>query len=92
MIYTKSTMLRAVKHVIPELEKVDLNDRDLADILNVVSIRYFMLDDEEVEDLNPSVKYAFVVLQDAVRSYADGEIKYGKEEAEFLGNPLKGTQ
>lgn len=93
MIYSKLCLLRAIEHVVPELRgelpyDSEYDFDDWIDIIGVASAVYFLI--EDYEDLNPSVKYAFVIIKHAARElqFNNGVIDFGTENVEFLGDPL----
>lgn len=94
MNYDKSTLIRAINHLIES----DLGHalpidyeytfEEWVDILAAVSAKYFLIDD--VDSLNTSVKSAFDVARAASKDmqYNNGIIVFGEEFVEFLGNQL----
>ena len=57
------------------------------DLIGAVSSEYFII--EDYDDLNPSVKYAFVVIKHAARELKEkGYISFGDQDVEFLGDKL----
>jgi len=93
MIYSKNCLLRAIEHVVPALagrlpKDMEYGFDEWVDIIGVASAVYFVI--EDYEELNPSVKYAFVIIKHVARElqYNNGVIDFGDEEVEFLGDPL----
>lgn len=94
MNYDKSTLIRAINHLIES----DLGHAlpidyeytfdEWLDILAAVSAKYFLIDD--FDSLNTSIKTAFAVTKEASKDiqYNNGIIVFGEEFVEFLGNPL----
>ena len=94
MIYSKGCLLRAIEHVIPQLieggqlpRNVEFDLENWVDLIGAVSSEYFII--EDYDDLNPSVKYGFVVIKHAARELKEkGYISFGDQEVEFLGDKL----
>lgn len=92
MIYSKNCLLRAIEHVVPTLagrlpKDINYSFDEWVDIIGVASAVYFII--EDYDDLNPSVKYAFVIIKHAAREMQyKGVIEFGDDEVKFLDDPL----
>lgn len=95
MIYSKTSLDLAIKHILPGIVIDPLaydNPIQLFDVFAAISAIYFIMTDEELDEINTSIKSAFRVIRTAAREYDESEsgiIKYGSEELEFLGDSLK---
>lgn len=93
MIYSKNSLNLAIKHILPGVKINPIaydNPVNLFEIFSVISAVYFIISDEELEEMNASIKYAFRVIREAAREYDEtATIVYGTEEIDLLGDPLK---
>lgn len=96
MIYSKNSLYLAIKHILPGVNIDPIaydSPANLFEIFSVISEVYFIISDEELEEMNPSIKYAFRVIREAAREFdkfnENTVIEYGTEEIDLLGDPLK---